>query len=78
MSKVNYKKMKTLRIERGVPAQILTEVIGAETIATYYKKEKGMLRVSLEEAKKIADFYEMSIEEIFYAPKNAEMEKATA
>lgn len=33
---------------------------------TFYQKEKGNLRFSLEEAKKIADFYNDSIENIFF------------
>lgn len=33
---------------------------------TFYQKEKGNLRFSLEEAKKISDFYNDTIENIFF------------
>ena len=72
--KANYEKLKELRIKKGIPAQVLTEVIEVETIATYYKKEKGFLRVNLEEAKKLADFYGMTIEDIFFNYKNSKTE----
>lgn len=78
MIKANYGRLKELRIEKGIPAQVLTDVIESETIATYYKKEKGFLRVSLDEAKKLADFYGMTIEELFYACENSKTEQTAS
>ena len=37
--------------------------------SSYYKKEMGEIKISLVEAKKLADFFETSIEELFFNKK---------
>lgn len=44
------------------------------SLGNYNKKESGKIRFSLIEAKKIADYFETSIEEIFFDNKVSKME----
>lgn len=61
-----FEKLRSLRISKGIPAEKLAEVLGLETKAAYYKKETGSVKFTLTDAKKIADFFKMPIEEIFF------------
>jgi len=59
-------RVKELRMEKGATANQLGTLIGVST-GTYWKKEAGVLRFSLVDAKVLADFYGESIESIFFA-----------
>lgn len=61
-----FERLRELRIERNVPAKILAGVLGLETEAAYYKKETGAVKISLIEGKKIADFFGLPIETVFF------------
>jgi DNA-binding XRE family transcriptional regulator len=58
-------KVRELRIQRNIPAATLIDLLGISKV-NYLKKERGIVRFSLSEAKKISDFFAMSIEEIFF------------
>lgn len=58
-------KARELRMENGTATSVLAEVINC-TVPTYYKKEKGDLRFSLQEARSLAVYWGMSIEELFF------------
>lgn len=61
-----FERLRELRIERNVPAKTLAGVLGLETEAAYYKKETGAVKISLIEGKKIADFFGLPIEAVFF------------
>ena len=58
-------RLRMLRMKKGVSVAELVQVIGVETLNAYYKKENGMVRFSVKEALALAEFYEMSVEDIF-------------
>ncbi len=58
-------KLKELREQSGLKQDEIAAMLGT-SLPNYNKKENGEIKVSLIEAKKIADFFQMSIEEIFF------------
>lgn len=62
-----FEKLKKLRLERNISAEEMSKILGLETKAAYYKKESGNVKFSLLEAKKISDFFNIPIEEIFFS-----------
>ena len=62
-----FEKLKKLRVERNISAEDMSKILGLETKAAYYKKESGNVKFSLIEAKKISDFFNIPIEEIFFS-----------
>jgi DNA-binding XRE family transcriptional regulator len=64
--------VKRFRVDFNIPAAKMAEVIGVESVGTYYKKEAGDLKFSLVEAKKITDFLNetydlnLTIEDVFF------------
>lgn len=60
-----FEKLRRIRNERNISALEMANVLGLKTAAAYYKKENGTINFTLEEAKKIADYLKMPIEEIF-------------
>lgn len=61
---VNY-KLKSLRVEKNLTQENISEIIGIHE-ATYNRKEQGINSFSLYEAKKISDLFNLPIEEIFF------------
>lgn len=61
-----FENLRKLRVERNVSVKTLSDVLGLETEAAYYKKETGAVKITLVEGKKIADFFGLPIEEIFF------------
>lgn len=59
-------KVKELREEMGLKQEIIAELLDISP-ANYCKKENGTIKYSLLEAKKIADYFNKTIEEIFFA-----------
>jgi DNA-binding XRE family transcriptional regulator len=68
-----YINLRKIRKQKQVSPKILGNAIGVN-VQTYYKKEGGKLKMSLEEAKVIADKLEMDITEIFFDDERSEME----
>lgn len=66
-------RLKFLREERNVKQEEMADVLGISA-CNYYKKENGSIRFSLTEAKKVADYFELSIEEIFFNNEVSKME----
>lgn len=60
-----FEKLRRIRNERNISALEMAKLLGLKTAAAYYKKENGTINFTLEEAKKIADYLKMPIEEIF-------------
>lgn len=63
--------IREVRLNKGIRSKTISDLIGIKRI-TYYKKETGAVKFSLDEAKKIADFMGMPIEEVFFAETEIE------
>ena len=61
-----YDALRALRRQEGISAMELAELLQLKTKASYYKKESGAVKFSVEEARKIAKYFGMKIEEIFF------------
>lgn len=59
------KKLKVYRTIKAINQSELAEVIGV-TLSTYSKKETGKAVFTLIEAKQLAEYFETSIEELFF------------
>lgn len=59
-------RLRKLRKDNNITSSEMAKLLGLKTQSAYYKKELGYVPVSLKEAKIIADFFGMSIEEIFF------------
>lgn len=64
-------RLKELREGAGLKQEEMAVIIGT-SLPNYCKKENGEIKVSLIEAKTIADYYKKSIEDIFF---NCEVSK---
>ena len=59
-------KVRELRESRWLKQEFMAELLNISP-ANYCKKENGTIKCSLPEAKKIADYFGKTIEEIFFA-----------
>lgn len=59
------KKLKIYRTMKAVNQSELAEEIGV-TLSTYSKKETGKAVFTLTEARKLAEYFETTIEELFF------------
>ena len=69
----NLSNVKRLRLQKKRTQAELANVLGI-TLSAYGKKENAHLRFSLNEAKKLSDFYGVSIEDIFFGDDISKME----
>ncbi len=58
-------KLKEIRLELGLKQLDMANVLGV-SLPNYCKKENCQIKISLSEAKKIADYIHKPIEEIFF------------
>lgn len=58
-------KLKNIRKEKSIKQSEMAKILGISD-SNYFKKECGMVKFSLIEAKKISDFFKIPIEEIFF------------
>lgn len=58
-------RLRELRDDAGLKQDEIARMLGM-SLPNYNKKENGEIKVSLSEAKKISDFYGLSIENIFF------------
>ncbi|AZO96187.1 helix-turn-helix domain-containing protein [Halocella sp. SP3-1] len=65
---VNSNKIKALRAEFSITQIDMAKLLDINPI-TYQRKEAGESHFSLIEAKKMADYFNMEIENVFFAPK---------
>lgn len=61
-----YCNLKNIRKENNISAKEMSEILGLTTTSAYYKKENESVKFTLDEAKKIADYFKKSIEDIFF------------
>lgn len=69
-----YKKLAEIRKKRKYKLEDIAMVID-KSPANYYKKEMGDVPFTLDEAKKIADFLNLSVNTIFFNNNISESEK---
>ena len=63
-----YRMLKAYRAINSVNQKTMAEVCGT-TIAQYSRKERGLIPFTLIEAKKIAEYFDTNIEDIFFKDK---------
>ncbi|BCZ46972.1 hypothetical protein psyc5s11_30390 [Clostridium gelidum] len=61
-----YANLRVTRNTNSISVKQMCNLLGLKTKAAYYKKEMGNVNFTLIEAKKISDFFNMPIEEIFF------------
>lgn len=61
-----YQQLRELRNEKLITAREMADLLGLKTEAAYYKKETGVVRFSLYEAKLVSEKLEMPVEAIFF------------
>lgn len=59
------KTLKAYRMLKGVKQEKIAEILGI-TLSTYSNKETGKTQFSLYEAKKISDYLNVPIEQLFF------------
>lgn len=62
---LNLKKLNQLRVENGKKLKDLAEILNIDT-TTYFKKEIGDRKFTLEEAMILSSYYQVTIEELFF------------
>lgn len=63
-----YENLLSKRKEKQYTLEEMAKYLGISK-SSYYKKEIGEIKISLAEAKKLADFFETNIEELFFSNK---------
>lgn len=59
-------KLKKIRENRGLTQSDMAELLGYKHKSGYNKLELGDRKITLEQAKIISDYFNMSIEDIFF------------
>lgn len=67
-------KIRRLREKRHLTQAEMADYLGM-SLANYGKKENNQIRFSINEAKKLSDFFGLSIEQIFFDDKFSEIER---
>lgn len=71
-----YDSLRRYRKEKGIPVAEMCQLLGLETESAYYKKETGFTKFSLIEAKKIANYFGLQIENIFFDDELSKMDES--
>ncbi|MDU4952943.1 MAG: XRE family transcriptional regulator [Clostridium cadaveris] len=64
-----YEKLKKIREEKNITQEEIASLLGYRHKSGYSKLENGDRKISVEQAKVISDFFNMSIEDIFFDNK---------
>lgn len=67
-------KLREIRNSKNISAKEMAESLNLKTEAAYYKKESGLIRFSLDEAKIVSEKLGVPIEELFFDPEVSEIE----
>ena len=71
-------KLRELRNRKDVSAKEMAETLNLKTEAAYYKKESGLIRFSLDEARIVSEKLGIPIEELFFDSEVSKKETNTA
>lgn len=61
-----YEGLKRIREERGCTQEAMAKLLGYKHKSGYNQLETGKRKIDLEQAKTIADFFNKTIDEIFF------------
>lgn len=61
--------LRKMRKERNISVADMAQLLGFKSNSSYCKKELGYIPISLEEARKISEYFGKSVEEIFFTNK---------
>ncbi len=64
-----YTKLRERRNISNVSAEEMAKLLGLKTKGAYYKKENGFVKITLDEASIIANYFNCTIEEVFFENK---------
>lgn len=67
MSKINF-ELKSLRVKHGLSQEDTAKLLGI-AVATYNRKENGNRKFSIDEAGKLAEIFNTTVEEIFFTDR---------
>ena len=70
MAEYNVDAVRDYRIRAGIAGTDLADAMNIG-FATYYKKERGQVKWTLSEGKFLADFFQTTIDELFFDSKLA-------
>ena len=71
-----YQQLRDIRNQKAIPAREMADLLGLKTEAAYYKKETGLVRFSLHEAKIVSARLEMPVETVFFVQEVSNNETA--
>lgn len=69
-----YENLRKIRNKKNVSAFEMKNLLGLKTVAAYYKKETGSVKLTLDEAKIISERLDMKIEDIFFENEVSNMD----
>ena len=58
-------RLKEIRKNKNIPVETIMKALGLETKAAYYKKENGMVKITIDVALSLSNLFDMPVEEIF-------------
>ena len=61
-----YRMLKAHRAAKGHTQHDMMHLLGLKSITTYNKKENGEVEFTLGQAKKLADYFEVTIDQLFF------------
>ena len=71
-------KLREVRNQKKISAKEMAKALELKTEAAYYKKESGLIRFSLDEAKIVSEKLGIPIEALFFENNVSEKETGTA
>jgi DNA-binding XRE family transcriptional regulator len=61
-----FEKLRKIREQHNATCEQLSNLLGFKTRGAYQKKETGNVPFTLDEAKKISDYFQIDIQDIFF------------
>ncbi len=63
--------LKDLRLEKGYTQEYVAGLLGAEHPSSVYRLENGLSNLKLEDAAKLAELYDITLDEIYHPEKRS-------
>ena len=60
-----YEKLRETRKREGIRVRAIADALGLKTVPAYFKKETGMVKITVEEALILAQLFNTTVEELF-------------
>lgn len=71
---IDLKLIQELRVERGISIEEMSKRLGYDNYDYYYKKERGIRKLSVEDIARIASVLNVPIESLFFEEIVTELE----